>query len=127
MFRGAHQRGFLDADHGGVFEECLLILRGVLLHADAVAGGVADDLVVDVGDVHDVAHGVSALAEKSAQKIDGDECAEIADVSVVVDRGAAGVHADFVVAKRMELLNLRRHGIEKTKRHSEIRTSGKRT
>ena len=98
MFGGAHQRGLLDADHGGIFEKCLLILRGVLLHADAVAGGVADDLVVDVGDVHDVAHGVSTLPEKSAQQVDGDEGAEVADVSVVVDGGAAGVHADFAVA-----------------------------
>ena len=116
---GANEGRLLDADHGGVLEKRFLILRGVLLHADAVAGGVADDFVVHVGDVHDVAHGVSALAEEPAQKVDGDEGAEVADVSVVVDGGAAGVHADFVVAKGMELLDLRRHGIKKTKRHNE--------
>ena len=43
-----------------------LILCGVLLHADAVARCIADNLVVHIGDVHDVAHCVSALPEESA-------------------------------------------------------------
>jgi hypothetical protein len=43
----------------------LLVARGVFADGDAVARGVADDLVVDVGDVHDVADGVSALAQRS--------------------------------------------------------------
>ena len=121
MLGGAHQRGLLNADHRGIFEKCLLILRSVLLHAHAVTRRVADDLVVDVGDVHDVAHGVSALPKKSAQQVDGDEGAEIADVAVVVNGGAAGVHANFALANRAEFLHLRRHGIKKTKRHRKFR------
>jgi hypothetical protein len=91
-----------------------------LLHADAIAGCVADNLVVYVGDVHDVAHRVSTLPQEPAQKVDGDEGAEVADVSVVVNGRTAGVHADFAVAQRTELLDLRRHGIKKTKRHRKF-------
>jgi hypothetical protein len=58
--------------------------------------------------------------KKAAQKVDGDKGAEVADVSVVVNGGAAGVHADFVVAKGMEFFDPRRHGIKKTKRHNEF-------
>ncbi len=120
MFRCAHQSRLLNADHGGVFQERLLIFRSVLLHADAIARRVADNFVVDVGDVHDVAHRVSALPEEPAQKVDRDEGAEVANVSVVVDGRAAGVHADFAVAQRAEFLDLRRHGIKKTKRHRKF-------
>jgi hypothetical protein len=38
-------------------------------------------------------------------------------VSVVVDGGSAGVHADLGVAKRTKFLDLRRHCIKKTERH----------
>ena len=107
MLGGTDERRFFDRDHGSVFEECLLILRSVSLHADAVAGCVADDFVVHVGNIHDMADGVSTLAEDTAEKIDGDECAEVADVSVVVNGGSAGVHANFVIAKGMELFDSR--------------------
>ncbi len=52
---GAHQNRLLDVERRRVFEKRFLIFCGVLLDAHAVAGGVADDLVVHVGDVHDVA------------------------------------------------------------------------
>ncbi len=55
------------------------------------AARVADDLVVDVGDVHDVFDGDALLAEKAAQHIDVQEGAEVADVAVVVDGGPAGI------------------------------------
>ena len=93
------------------------IFRRVLLHADAVAGGVADDLVVDVGDVHDVADVVSGLEKKAVEKIDGDECAEIADVAVVVDGGSAGVHADVVVVDGVEVFDLGGERVVETNGH----------
>ena len=117
MLGGAHQRGLRDVERGGIFEECLGEFRGVLLHSDVVAGGVADDLVVDVGDVHDVADVVSALAEEAVEQIDGDKCAEVADVAVVVDGGAAGVHADAVGVDRMEVFDLAGESVVETKRH----------
>ncbi len=120
MIRGAHQNRLLNANHRGVFEEGLHILGGVLLNADAIARSVADNLVVHVGDVHDVVHFVSALPQEPAQKVDGDEGAEVANVSVVVNGWAAGVHADFVVAKGAEVFDPRRQGIKKTKRHRQF-------
>ena len=77
-----------------------------MLHSDAVARGVANDFVVHVGDVHDVADVVSALAQKAIEKIDGDKCAEIADVAVVIDGRSAGVHADAVAVEWMEFFDL---------------------
>src|ERR1700746_2176288 len=56
-------------------------------------GGVADDLVVDVGDVHDVVERDALLAKDAAEDVDVEEGAEVADVAVVVDGGAAAVHA----------------------------------
>ncbi len=96
----------MDVQRGGIFEKCLGILRRVLLDGDAVASGVANDLVIHVGDVHDVAHVVSTLPQEAVKKIDGDECAEVADVAVVVNGGPAGIHADSVVIDRMEVFDL---------------------
>ena len=81
------------AERVEVFEEGPLVARRVLGDGDALRGGVADDLVVDVGDVHDVLDGDALLLEKAAQEIDVQEGAEVADVAVVVDGGAAGVEA----------------------------------
>ena len=93
------------------------ILLGVLLHGDAIARGIADDLVVHVGDVHDVLQLVAALLQEAPQRVDHDEGAEVADVAVVIHRGTAGVHADQVVFQWMKLLDLAGQGIEKLKRH----------
>ncbi len=117
MFGRANQSRLFDTEHGRIFEESLLVLRRVLLHRDAIAGGVANDLVVYVGNVHDMLDLVTALPQKSAKKIDGDKGAEVADVSVVVDGRSASVHADLGVAERAELLDLRRHRIKKAKGH----------
>ena len=63
------------------------------LHGQPSRAGIANDLVVHVGDVHHVIQLEAALPQEAAQQIDDDEGAEVADVSVVVDRGPAGVHA----------------------------------
>ncbi len=77
--------------------------------------GVADDLVFDVGNVHDVLELVAALLQEAAQHVHGDEGAEVADVSVVVNRGPASVHADQVVFERVELLDFAGKGIKEMK------------
>ncbi len=117
MLGRPHQRGLLDSDHRGIFQKCFLILRGVLLHADAVARRKPDNFVVHVGDIHDVVHCVSALQQKPAQNVNRNESSEVANVTVIVDGRAAGVHADLMIDKRTELLDPRRQGIKKTKRH----------
>ena len=82
-----------DREGVEVFKEGALKLLGVLGDGKASGGGVADDLVVDVGDVHDVLDGYALLANDAAEHVDVEEGAEVADVAVVVDGGAATVHA----------------------------------
>ena len=94
------------AERAQVFEEGLLVARRVVGDGDALRGGVADDLVVDVGDVHDVLDGDALLLEEAAQQIDMQEGAEVADVAVVVDGGAAGVEREGFAVGRGERFDL---------------------
>ena len=80
----------LDAQGVHVLKKGLLEVGRVLADGHAGGGGVADDLVVDVGDVHDVVDGDAEQLEGAAENVDLQEGAEVADVAVVVDRGAAG-------------------------------------
>src|SRR5580698_1723918 len=64
---GANQLRLLDVERGCVFEERFFVFRRVLLYADAVAGGIADDFIVHVSDVHDVFDFVSTLAQKALE------------------------------------------------------------
>ncbi len=104
--------GVLDVERVEVFEEGALVAGGVLGDGDAGGGGVADDLVVDVGDVHDVIDGDSLLADEAAEDVDVEEGAEVADVAVVVDGGAAAVHAQRGRADGGEGFNLSAEGVE---------------
>ena len=115
---GADQFGLLDIKHGCIFEEGLLVLGGVLLDVHAIPRRVADDFVIHVGNVHGEADRVPALLQKALQQIDGDECPEVADVAVVVDRGPTGIHANFVRLDRAKLLHPGRHGVKEAQGHS---------
>ncbi len=105
--------GALDGEGVHVFEEGLFVFRGCSRSMVEVGRcGVADDLVVDVGDVHDVADGDAVLLEDAAKEIDVEEGAEVADVAVVVDGGAAGVHAEGLVVRRREGFDAAAEGVE---------------
>ena len=80
-------------------------------------GGVADDLVIHIGNVHHVLELVSALPQEAAQQVHHDKSAEVADVPVVVDRGTAGVHADELVFGGLEGLRLAGERIKQLQRH----------
>ena len=116
--------GPLDAQGIQILKEGLLRNWRVYV-ADGNAGGcgVADDLVVHVGDVHDVAERHSRELEEAAENVYLQESAEVADVAVVVDRGPAGVHAQRFAVHGDELVELSREGIEKADRHWWCRTS----
>ena len=86
--------GVLDGEGVEVLEEGFDVLGGVLVDGKTGGSSVADDLVVDVSDVHDVLSGNALLPDKAAEDVDVEEGAEVADVSVVVDGGAATVHAE---------------------------------
>ena len=49
---------------------------------------------------------VSALAQESPQDVHGNKGAKVADMAVIVHRGAAGIHADGIVRFRLELFHL---------------------
>ena len=70
---------------------CSSVALGQLLDRLAGGGGAADDLVVDVGDVHHPADLVAAVPQVADQQVDEQERAEIADVRRAVDRRAAAV------------------------------------
>ena len=80
-------------------------------------GGVANDLVVHVGNVHHVAHLHAGQLQKAAQHVDLQESAKVADVAVVVDCRPAGVHAQRLAVRRDEFVQLSRKGIEKAEGH----------
>lgn len=89
MFRG------LDAEGFAIFEEGLHEFFGVIADADVLGGGVGDDAVIDVGEVHYVREAVAAEFEEAAENVLEDEGAVVADVGVIVDGGPASVHGDF--------------------------------
>ncbi len=102
----------LDGEGVEVFEEGLLVDAGVDVDGEIDGGRVADDLVIDVGDVHDVLRGDALLMEETAEDVDMEKGAEVADVAVVVDRGAAAVHAEGGGADGREGLDGAAEGVE---------------
>ena len=92
-------------------EESLDVFFRVLANADAGGGRIGDDAVVHVGQIHDVGQLEAAQLQEAAQNILEDEGAEIADVRVVVDRGAAGVHVHFAGLQRDERFNFSGEGV----------------
>ena len=74
------------------------IARGDFGHGAALGLGLGDHLIVHVGEVlheHDL---VAAVFEIAAQQVEKHEAARVADVDIVVDRRAAGVHPHPAVA-----------------------------
>ena len=80
--------GVLGRDRGG-------------LHTALVCA--LDDLVVDVGQVLGERDVVAALDEPAADDVERQERAGVADVNLVVDRGAADVHGHLAGHNRLEL------------------------
>ena len=87
--------GGLDAESFAIVEEGLDKFFGVIADADVLGGGVSDNAVVYVGEIHYVGQSIAAKFEEAAEDVLEDEGAVIADVGEVVDGGAAGVHGDF--------------------------------
>ena len=92
-----HVGGAHDAD------ELVGKLRRDLGGRAALLVGALDDLVVDIGEVLGKRDLVTARDEPAANHIKADERAGVANVDVVVDRGAAHVHADLAGLDGLEL------------------------
>ncbi len=70
----------------------------------AIVAGGGDDLVLDIGDVADIAHVLGAVfvAQHPVKQVERDHRAGIAEMGEVVDRGAADIHADVIPIERLE-------------------------
>ncbi len=82
-------------------------LGGALGHrADALARslGRGVDLVVDVGDVADIAHmrGAVEIAQQPVEHIEDNDGPRIADMREVIDRRPADIHADILRVQGLE-------------------------
>ena len=67
--------------------------------------GALDNLVVNVGEVLDVAHPVALVLKVAAQRVEDDVAESVADVGCGVGGDAADVHFDFVGVGGHEFLD----------------------
>jgi hypothetical protein len=85
--------GILDPQVSAVGVEELGIGFSDLENVLAIRLRLADDLVIHVGEVHDLLHVPAGQPEHPPQQVFEEKRAEIAEVGRVVDRGSARVHA----------------------------------
>ena len=85
--------------------------RGQLVERAALGREVADDPIVNVGDVHHPRHPVARPAQVAADQVAREERAEVADVRRAVDGRPAGVHAHMAGLERREFLELAAEGV----------------
>ena len=67
---------------------------------DPLGRRAADDLVVDVGDVHHPGHPQAAIAQVAHEQVGEQERAEVADMGRPIDRRSAGVDPDVAGLER---------------------------
>jgi hypothetical protein len=89
---------------------------GHLGDAPALLVGAADDLVIHVGQVHDLVHAVPGHPQGTAEQVLEQERAEVAEVRRVVDRWPARVERDRSPVGRGERLDRAREGVMQAKR-----------
>ena len=98
-------RAFRDGG-SGIFEERLLVDFGILAQPFALLQRAANDLVLDVGDVHHVIELKASVAQPAPKNVLECECSQIPDMDVVIDRWAAGIHADVSAVGGLKHLDL---------------------
>ena len=91
-----------------VGDEAREVAVGEVVDPGPGGSGAADDLVVDVGDVHDPRHRIAAPAQVPDQQVGEQERAEVADVGRSVDGRSAGVDPDVAVARAARTAGSRR-------------------
>ena len=123
LLRGtrAHVR-IVDAEGVHVIDEGLGIERRDLLGRLALLLRAPDDLVIDIGDVLDEGDLVTAILQVLAHHVEDEEGARVADVNVVVDRGATCVHRHLARLVRHELLFAAGRGVVDLHGHSSVQS-----
>jgi hypothetical protein len=64
-----------------------------------------DNLVVHVGEVHHLRDGKPEELQRTPEQVFPDVSPEVPDVSVVVDGGSTGIHANFIALQGAELFD----------------------
>ena len=103
--------GRFDVELGEVVEKSVDIFFGVFPERQALLDGGADGFVVDIGEVLHLGDPEPAELDVAAEEILEHVGTEVADVGIVVDGGAAGVHAHMLSVERDELLLGAGHGV----------------
>ncbi len=103
--------GPLDPQPIVVLEKALYVRLCQLPQPNTPRNGGVNRPIVDIGQVPHLDDAVALPLEVAAQDVLAQERAEVADVGVVVDRGAAGVHGDAAVLCGAEFLLASREGV----------------
>ena len=82
-----------------------------------VLGGAHHDLVVDVRDIPDIGHARIAPLQQPIENVEDDDRPRIADMDVVVDRGAADIKAHVRRIERHERLFFARQRVVNNQGH----------
>ena len=105
LARGAGANvGVKDAKAVHLLDEGVGELLGNRGGRGALLVGAVDDLVIDVGEVLGKGDLIALVHEVTADHVKREERAGVADVDLVVDGGAAHVHADLAVFDGLKLL-----------------------
>ena len=94
-----------------VGQEALDVGRGQLVERAARWLEVANDPIVDIGDVHHPGDAVARPLEVATQQVAEQERAEVADVGRAIDRRPAAVHADVAGLERLNVLERAAEGV----------------
>ena len=102
-----------------VVEKGLFKFAGVFTERLAGLINAADDLVLDISDIHHVADVEAAKGEVAPDNVGEDKRAEVPDVRVVVHGRAAAVEPDFftVGIQRHERFDRAGEGVENIQAH----------
>ncbi len=68
--------------------------------------------MADIGDVDDMGEFIALVAQHTAQSVGENISAHVADMRVVIDRGAAGIHARLALVDRHERFQLTGQAVE---------------
>ena len=81
------------------------------LHGHAFFIGTIDHFIVDIGEILNVFHLVSAVFQVAAHRIEHDERTRISDMEIIVNGRSADVHGDLTLFDRDKRLLAPGHGI----------------
>src|SRR5689334_8886779 len=86
--------GSLQPQDGAVFQKCGCVDGSVLFQAFVLSYRVANDLVIDIRDIHHMIEDKSVGAQALPEDVDESKCPKITNMREVIYSRPAGVHAN---------------------------------